>query len=153
MAVPPRDLVTSQRVGLYQVEANGTLDGARETFGLPDEERRYGNACALAWEEVGVQITFTNNSGRSPCDSGDFCEAHMWQGDWTTSRGLQVGESVRRLWRLYPQARVAPEAGEIQRYVLERGPTACGRSAKAGLAADTSGGKIMSFKVSFLAGH
>jgi hypothetical protein len=97
-------------------------------------------------------MTFYTLGGQDPCIYGNFCEAQVDGREWATTKGLQVGELTQRLLNTYPKASDVKEPGAIRRYVLERGVAPCGRDARGGLEAWTSGGRIFTFRITFLAG-
>jgi hypothetical protein len=103
----------------------------------------------MSWDQLGLEILFYNLGANDPC-FGRFCSATITGRQWATSRGLQVGESVRRLWELYPKAKQRPD-GALVYYGLEPGTYRCGRDAVGGQAV-TAGGRIGSFTVTFAAG-
>jgi len=147
--VAPARLVSAQQIGLFEVEANGSAEGARDAFGQPTTTTGKGPQCTLDWRPLGVSIQVINLGAVDSCIYGRFCSASIDGRDWATSKGLMVGESVRRLWELYPRARELPD-GAIVRYVLERGAAPCG-DAEGGLEAWASGGRVRQLHVSFRA--
>ena len=149
---PPSRLISSERIGHYQVEADGSLDGAMVALGSPTDMRATGDTCTVSWTAEGVEMRFYTHGGQDPCMYGQFCSASLYGGDWATTKGLQRAESVRRMWKLYPEAEKVEEPGEVTRWVLERGTALCGRDARGGLEALTASGKVVAFWVSFLAG-
>lgn len=149
---PPSRLISSEQIGHYKVETDGSLDGAMVALGSPTQMERTADTCTVSWEAEGVEMEFYTHGGEDPCMYGRFCFASIYGGEWATTKGLQRAESVRRMWALYPNAKEVKERGETTRWVLERGTALCGRNAKGGLEAVTAGGKVDAFWVSFLAG-
>src|SRR4051812_10421747 len=95
-AFPESRRVSSERIGLYKVEENGTSQGALNALGQPSkQERPEGGTCIMVWKEPDLGITFGNLGGANPCLYGSFCSADVGRG-WATTKGLEVGESVRR---------------------------------------------------------
>jgi len=149
---PQSRLVSSERVGLYQVEVDGSSSGATDALGQPEDSERSGTTCTMAWDGEEVLMELSNLGGEDPCVYGRFCSAHITGRDWATTKGLQIGEPVRRMMTLYPRAERVKESGEIIRYVLEPGTAPCGQDAEGGLEAWTSVGKVFALRVSFHAG-
>ena len=150
-SIPVSRLVTSERVGRFNVELEGRVERAIEVFGPPSERRRDGLACVIDWAEPGVKIDFYNLGGLDPCRFGRFCWAEVTGHDWSTSRGLEPSDRTRRMFELYPRARYIREAGLVRRYELEPATAPCG-NAEAGLEAWTGGGRVFALRVSFQAG-
>ena len=147
--VPPERLVSSQFIGRYEVEDDGTVEGATEALGQPTERTPDRTQCTMRWEPLGVTIQFIHLGAGDPCLLGEFCSASISGRDWRTSTGLAAGDPVRRLWDLYPRAREIRD-GAIIRYVLERATSPCGQ-AEGGLEAWASGGRVSQLHVSFRA--
>jgi hypothetical protein len=150
--VLPSQLVSSARIGLFKVEESGRAEDAFLAYGDPSSRQQTDKtSCRMAWRQLGLEISFYNLGANDPCFEGRFCSATITGRQWATSRGLQVGESVRRLWELYPEAKQRPD-GALVYYGLEPGTYPCGRDAVGGLEAVTAGGLIGSFTVTFAAG-
>jgi hypothetical protein len=96
------------KMGSFLVKQDGTLRGAIDAFGQPgSRERRYGgSACVVRWPRHGLKIHFYNLGGRDACRPayGFFLHARARGPHWQTSRGLEIGDSRRRLRNLYPNA-------------------------------------------------
>ena len=96
------------KIGPFLVKRDGTLRGAIEAFGMPGErDRRYGGAaCTVRWPRHGLRIDFYNLGGRDACRPafGFFSHAYARGPHWQTDRGLDIGDSRRRLRNLYPEA-------------------------------------------------
>ncbi len=147
--VPPERLVSSQVIGRYGVEDDGTAEGATEAFGQPTERTPARTQCTMRWGPLGVTIQFIHLGAGDPCLLGEFCSASISGRDWRTSTGLAAGDPVRRLWDLYPRAREIRD-GAITRYVLERATAPCGQ-AEGGLEAWAGSGRVSQLHVSFRA--
>lgn len=101
------------RLGGYRVKADGTLGGARAEFGRPSRlVRTSAVTCAAAWRPVGLRIGFYNLGGLDPCGrrTGRFSHAVAAGERWRTNRDLRIGDSARRVQRLYPNAEYGPTA-------------------------------------------
>ena len=82
------------------VAAFGTPTGVGK--GRPDS-----NLCTVRWERIGLDVGFAGTPGS--CAARNLRRAvwygmRLWGPRWITARGLQVGDPVRRIERLYPQA-------------------------------------------------
>lgn len=152
VAVPQSRLISAERIGLFEVEANGTSEGATATLGQPTSRAVDGTECTMEWKNDGLRIRFYNLGAQDPCIYGRFCDAMVNGREWSTTTGLQVGERARRLIELYPKAKVVRELGEIRRYVLEPSTSPCGRDARGGLEGWTHAGKVFALRVNFAAG-
>jgi hypothetical protein len=147
---PPSRLVSSERIGLYHVEENGTSEGALNALGQPSKRERPAGTCVMTWNQEQLTMNFGNLAGANPCRYGSFCDATIGRG-WATTKGLEVGESVRRLRELYPRA-MRLHSGASDVYVLEEGTQLCGRDVKGGLEAWAGSGNVYALHVSFMAG-
>lgn len=151
--VLPSQLVSSQRIGLFKVEESGRAQDAFLAYGDPDSKEPESKiSCRLTWRQIGLQILFYTLGGGDPCFDGHFCSATITGRQWATTRGLQVGESVRRMWELYPEAKQLRRPGALVYHVLERGTYPCGPDAEGGLEAVSAGSRIGQFNVTFAAG-
>ena len=150
----PSYLLSAVRIGDYKVHAAGSSDGAKAAFGDPSDITPGMGDCTMTWKDFfGMKIVFYNLGGNDPCQQGRFCRARISEQNWRTTAGLQIGESVRRLRKLYPTAQEFP-SGETTFWALEPPEvSACGRDARqGGLNAVASDGKIVAFTVSSLEG-
>jgi hypothetical protein len=151
--VLPSQLVSSDRIGLFKVEESGRAEDAFLAYGDPSSRKQEDKiSCRMSWDQFGLEILFYNLGANDPCFEGRFCSATITGRQWATSRGLQVGESVRRLWELYPKAKQLRRPGALVYYGLEPGTYPCGLDSEGGLEAVTAGGRIGSFTVTFAAG-
>lgn len=95
------------RIGGYAVKRDGSLRGAIAAFGDPRLRRMFGRgACRATWSRHGLTIDFYNLGGEDACTprGGRFSRAVMRGPHWRTSLGLRVGDSTRKLMRLYRDA-------------------------------------------------
>lgn len=150
-AVPflPSRQVSQEKIGLYNVESDGTPAGAQVAFGMPTSQESERLTCKMVWESQGVEANFYDLGGGDPCVDGSFCSAMITGREWATSKGLQVGESARRVSELYPDAEKIQEPGVVIRWVLEKAVSPCGESDQGGLEAHSGGGRIFGFEVSY----
>ena len=149
---PPSRQVSQERVGLYNVEADGTPAGAQLAFGPPTSQATPQRlTCTMAWEDIGVEAKFYDLGGGDPCVDGSFCNATITGREWATTKGLQVGESARRVEELYPNAEQVREPGVVIHWVLEEAVSPCGDD-PGGLVASSGGGRIFGFEVSYAKG-
>ncbi|HEX2410520.1 MAG TPA: hypothetical protein VHJ39_05090 [Solirubrobacteraceae bacterium] len=149
---PPSRQVSQEKIGLFNVESDGTPQGAQAAFGPPSESTSERLSCTMRWEADGVEVRFYDLGGGDPCVDGDFCSATISGREWATTKGLQIGESARRVEELYPDAEKIQEPGVVIRWVLEEGVSPCGVDAKGGLEANSGGGRIFSLEVSYAKG-
>lgn len=80
------------------------LSGAVDTFGPAASSRRSGRVCLMRWPAIGVAAL---GVGAAPCDVARSSArwVRLTHRLWRTSRGLAVGDSLKRLNRLYPNTR------------------------------------------------
>jgi hypothetical protein len=149
--VPRSRLVSAERVGLYNVELDGSAQGAVNVHGQPGRSEPDGLACVLKWPGAGLEMNFFNLAGQNPCVYGRFCWAQVKSSRWATRKGLKAGDRTRRMLSLYPEAEHVEEPGAIRRYVLEPATAPCA-DAEGGLEAWTASGKVFLLRVSFRAG-
>ena len=144
-------LVTSEKVGLFNVELSGNSNGAINVHGQPKRRDRDGLTCVMEWPADGLKMDFYNLGGEDPCVYGSFCWAEITGSEWATSAGLRVDDRTRRMLSLYPRAEYVEEPGVVRRYVLEPATAPCG-DAEGGLEAWTATGRVFALRVSFRAG-
>lgn len=149
---PPSRQVSQEKIGLFSVESDGTPAGAQVAFGEPTSSDADGLSCTMVWKSDGVEIRFYDLGGGDPCVDGHFCSATITGREWATTTGLQLGESARRIVELYPDAERIQEPGVVIRWVLEEGVSPCGVDVKGGLEANSGGGRVFSFEVSYAKG-
>jgi hypothetical protein len=140
-----------ERLSSFRVKTDGTLGGARAVFGRPSRlDRTSGATCVAGWSSIGLRIGFYNLGGLNPCGrtTGHFSNALMAGPRWHTSRGLWVGDTVRKLRRIYPTARNRAGGWWI---VTRRSPVGSG-SAYPGLLAQIRDGRVRAFVVRYAAG-
>ncbi len=94
------------RIGSFAVKSDGTLGGAIDAFGQPGSRERHGVACTVRWPRHGLRIGFYNLGGQNPCSAefGFFSNARAKGPHWRTNRGLEIGDTQRRLRNLHPSA-------------------------------------------------
>jgi hypothetical protein len=104
----------SQRLGDFRVRRNPTYQGAINAFGEADQCTLVaGGAVGVAvWRSLGFRINVTTfgypGPNATPCNAP---EAHwidritVTGSRWRTRSGLQVGDPISKLHRLYPKAR------------------------------------------------
>jgi hypothetical protein len=119
-----------RRVGPYyyqrDIESGKSYTVAVETFGPPSSQGHYyqSNLCIVRWTRLGLEISFTG-SVSNPCASkslrkSGWWETHMYSRRWQTDRGLRVGDSEKRLRRLYPKARFSDKPPNQPSWILVR---------------------------------
>jgi hypothetical protein len=102
---PPPSIYADLYIGDFSTR-EGTLEAAIDALGSPTTKRRRGITCHVAWRQLAARMDFYNLGGENPCrrESGHFSRGLM-KGDWVTGRGLAIGDSPRKLRRIYPKAR------------------------------------------------
>jgi hypothetical protein len=103
---PSRVIQGSSRIGGFDTEyGHGQLKYAIAAFGRPPSLTRHSDAykCVARWPSLALTMTFNSSScSTSSC----FISAVVSGREWRTGKGLRVGDSLSRLRRLYPTARV-----------------------------------------------
>jgi hypothetical protein len=133
-------------LGDWHVQAHPEFRKAVVALGEPSHvENPDIPGCAAAWRRLGLKIQFESFGIASDCNDG-MAQAAVVQGhrgriSWRTQRGLRVGDSFRRLTRLYPNARRKPGARVI---VYQKQPPIGDGSI---VTAVVRGGKVASFKL------
>jgi hypothetical protein len=111
-------VVSPSRIGAYAPRSNPSFRAARAVFGAPSTVIATGPSgnCVTTWPGIGLTMRFyTLGITKDRCAS--FASAEMTGRAWRTPRGLANGDSLARLKRLYPNAR------------LHSGPAFAGRHA------------------------
>jgi hypothetical protein len=106
-AAPSFVIKRDNDIGGFVLARNGKISGAIAVYGNPTSRQQFGyDECTVVWAELGVQSTFSH-SYDNPCSlSGCHLETAITGRQWRTDRGLRVGDSLRRLRKLYPSAKV-----------------------------------------------
>ena len=111
-------------LGGWHVAAHPEYGKAVRALGAPSSvENPDIPGCAASWSGLGLKIQFESFGGGTSCADGR-AQAAVVKGpagrsSWRTQRGLRVGDSLRKLRRLYPNARRKPAARVI---VYQRNP-------------------------------
>ena len=94
-------------IGDFKPARDPTLGAAIDAYGEPSFQRRPApESCKVGWHALGVKVLFANFGGGSACreDLGRAQTARAFGARWRTAKGLQVGQRLARLRRLYPSA-------------------------------------------------
>lgn len=87
---------------------DGTLQEAIQVFGRPTTSELVGfDTCTLTWRAHGVVMrTYYTLGEQDPCGPlARHTSTTVTDRRWRTSKGLQIGEPLRELRKLYPKAR------------------------------------------------
>ncbi len=111
-------------LGGWHVGAHPEYPKAVYALGTPSHVKNPDiPGCAATWANLGLKIQFESFGGGQSCADGRAQSAvvkgHRGRVTWRTQRGLRVGDSYRKLKRLYPNARRKPGARVI---VYQREP-------------------------------
>jgi hypothetical protein len=106
--------VESETIGAWRAHANPSLAGAIAAFGAPSRCRNVSGLPGFAsveWRGLGLRAVFGTygTGGARPCQAVGAVRldnARASSRGWQTGRGLWVGDSVAKLRRLCPQARL-----------------------------------------------
>jgi len=101
------------------------VSGLREIFGAPTSVRPSDNACRVRFRRHRITVTLANFGLGDACSQGAVQIATVDGRRWRTQRELHVGDSRRRMVRLYPNARFRSGKWELLHAQLfgSRGPT------------------------------
>ncbi len=117
------DMIGRERVANLRY-GHATYADAKGMFGEPASKRRVGGCVpTLIAKWPGIKMWFDRSEGRTailgfvrsravPTTGGETLEIH-------TRKGLRVGDTVKRLKRLYPNAQSSRDRGGRRRYQLE----------------------------------
>jgi hypothetical protein len=94
-------------IGGFVLARNGKISGAIAVYGNPTSREQFGyDECTVVWTELGIQSTFSH-SYDNPCAlSGCHLGSVITGRQWKTDKGLRVGDSLQRLRKLYPRAKI-----------------------------------------------
>ncbi|HAL26404.1 MAG TPA: hypothetical protein DCP25_06645 [Chloroflexi bacterium] len=106
--------VNTETIGPWRVQANPTLTGAIAAFGPPSrctKVRGLPSFASVEWRGLGLRAVFGTygSGGTRPCQAVHAVRLDNVRAssrEWQTGRGLRVGDSLAKLRRLYPQARL-----------------------------------------------
>jgi hypothetical protein len=118
-ASPPLVIQGDHAVAGLRV-SRAMLDDARTRLGSPStvRSRASGVECNAAWKRIGLKLAFLDFSGRACADGVLVTATITSRSAWRTAVGLQVGDSVARLRRLYPRASLHRSAAPWTGYWL-----------------------------------
>ena len=120
-------------------------------LGAPDSARRTGEySCRLVWRRLGLTMSLLDLSTGRPCRAGVLQAATVTSRAWRTTKGLRVGDSVSRLRRLYPAARLRDPGFPPWRgywLVTRRTCVEVGAQPYPGLLARVGGGRVRALVV------
>jgi hypothetical protein len=101
------------RIGALNTTGSPTIARAVRVFGAPARRRLESRlVCVVDWRPLGLRASFVNlggpTPGRTTCSDavGKLQTATIRGSSFRTQRGLRVGDSVARLRRLHPGARL-----------------------------------------------
>ncbi len=85
---------------------NGTIGAAVEVLGVPTARLPGGvNQCVLKWPSRGITMDTVFPGAANPCGAkGNHLSTTVTDKRWKTDAGLRVGDPVRRIQELYPDA-------------------------------------------------
>ena len=139
VASPSRVIQGSQKIGAFSTyRDHGKLAHAVAAFGRPASlvSRRARYDCTAHWPGLGLTMTFNGVCAAGSC----FIRADISRPPWRTAKGLNIGDSLGRLRRLYPKAR--PRDG-LEALLIE--PALEGTIVSLG--AKLASGKVAAFRV------
>jgi hypothetical protein len=138
------------QIGRFLVKRDGTLGGAIRAFGRPPSLKRADVTCLARWRNHGLSISFYNLGGRDPCKPqyGYFGQAIITGRQWTTAKGLRIGDTASRIRALYGSRRVS---GSWVWLVTRRSPYG-GNALYSALAVKIHRGRVAAFRVRHQAG-
>jgi hypothetical protein len=105
-------------LGAWHVAAHPQYPKAVRALGTPSHVKNPDiPGCEATWKRLGLRIQFESFGIAHGCEEGKAQSAvvkgHRGRVTWRTQRGLRVGDSYRKLKRLYPNARRKPSARVI----------------------------------------
>ena len=135
-------IVRDESVGGFP--RTGTVREAIQVFGTPTtRENQQYDECKLSWRAHGVVMqTYYTNGALDPCGpEGQHKSSTVSDRRWRTSKGLEIGEALSELRKLYPRAQKETPG----RWRLTTRPFA--GLPYPGLAASVKNGRVLSFTV------
>jgi hypothetical protein len=113
--------VASQTIGPWRTGTTPTLAAAVAALGRETACTRLETLSAFAtaeWRRLGIRMVFGSYGpgGARPCRArrAVFLDnARAYGKQWQTSRGLKIGDSLAKLHRLYPHARLRTYTGGV----------------------------------------
>ncbi len=112
-AAGPPYIVQGDRVVGGVLVARSTPADARARFGPPSTTRAVPPySCVVHWARIGLTINFLDLARSGACTRGIAAVATVAsRASWRTALGLRVGDSVARVAKLYPRARLRRDQG------------------------------------------
>lgn len=106
-ALGKTDYVIKGDVSVGGFPRDGTVQQAIAVFGRPTTRELVGfDTCTLSWRAHGVVMkTYYTLGTLDPCGpSGRHASTTVTTKRWKTSKGLDIGDPLRELRKLYPKA-------------------------------------------------
>ena len=107
--------VFRERAGPYHYwgkrRGGRAFQAAVTAFGRPSARGKSeptSRICTIRWESRGIDVDFIRAAGcgdRALRRDGYWIGMRLWGIEWKTQRGLRVGDPVRKIRELYPDAR------------------------------------------------
>lgn len=99
--------VIDRDVSIGGFPRDGTLQQAFSVFGRPTSSEGTYDTCRLTWRSYGVVMeTYYTHGSLDPCGpAGRHKSTTVTDRRWRTSKGLDIGEPLSELRKLYPKAR------------------------------------------------
>jgi hypothetical protein len=102
-----RSLGKVRAIGDFRPQSDPTLAAANSVFGPPTKVVRTSDvSCRVLYAGIGLRFAFVNLGGGGGCDPAltKSQVARAFDPRWHTGKGLQIGDGLRKLRRLYPAA-------------------------------------------------
>jgi hypothetical protein len=118
----------------------------RQLYGAPSSSRAAGQSCVQRWRGLGLQVEFFTFEDK-PCTRGVALVVTVTnRPKWRTVRGLRVGDTVARLWTLYPRARLRGAGPDRGYWLVTRSICAeVGGGSYPGVLARVRAGRVSAF--------
>lgn len=124
-----RTIVVGHRAGPYHYwmtrQQGLAFEHAVDAFGVPSSRGKdapSSNLCTVRWERRGVDVGFAGAVGNCASSHlrccGGWFGMRIWGAGWETSRGLKIGDAVRRIRDLYPHARYVSKPPRPSEWIL-----------------------------------
>jgi hypothetical protein len=135
---------TLMKLGQFHPGKDPTLRGATGAFGQPTSADGTDTTCKVRWSGPRLRIDFSNFAGLDPCSPQGGRAQEVFIGsspEWETAKHLEVGQRVKRLRHLYPNA-----TRHGSKWWLKAAVSHLGRTHRyAVLAARTANGRVSGF--------
>jgi hypothetical protein len=104
-AAPNFVIRSDNDIGGFKLGHNGTLKSAVDVYGDPTSRLPFGDVCTVVWTAYGISSRFAYAQPGACSDKACHMQTTLTSRQWKTGKGLHIGDTSKRLRKLYPRTR------------------------------------------------